>query len=100
MIVELVFTLKEDENPYGEPFSSIVAEVDERVHPHSDSGTSFLEPRERDICWHAEDLTEVDLLVNTIKSVLDSQGSNIKAEVRVRTSIDMLESPIWKESHD
>ncbi len=100
MIVELVFTLNEDDDPYDAPFSTIVAEVDSLIHPHVDSGVSFIEPRERDIGWQAKDLTEVDLLINTIKSVLDRIGQNVQAEVRVRTSIDMLESPIWKENHD
>ncbi len=95
MIVELVFTLTEDDYPYGPPFSTIVEEIDTIIGDHCDSGTSFIEPRVREIGWEAEDLTEVDFMTNSIKSVLDKRGEGLKTEVVVRTCSEMLNSPIW-----
>ena len=95
MIVELIFTLAEDDYPYGPPFSTIVEEIDTIIGDHCDSGTSFIEPLVREIGWEAKDLTEVDLMTNSIQSVLDRLGGGLTTEVVVRTCSEMLNSPLW-----
>lgn len=100
MIVELIFTLKEEDYPYQPPFSTIIEKIDAAIGYHVDSGISFIEPIQRDIGWEAKDLTEVDLMLNSMRSILDSEDWGVNAEVVVRTSSDMLRSPYFEGSSD
>lgn len=94
MIVELVLLINGDD-PYSPPYSTIVSDIDALVGFHVDSGVSFIEPSCREIGWEAKDLATVDFIQHTIQSVMDNHS--VEATVKVRTSVDMLESDIWKQ---